>query len=75
MRLLRWVAKKPSFNGFVNFGGSTFTREGGNQDPCGFDEQAHHQNDLDDVVEGKFEERPDAKFYIKQKKRDHQSDC
>ena len=75
MRLLKWVAKKPSLTGFVNFGGSTFTREGGNQDPFGFNEQSRHQNDFDDVIEGEFEERPDAKFYIKQKKRDHHSDC
>ena len=75
MCLLQWVAKKPSFTGFVNFGGNAFTRENGNHDPFGFNEQSHHQNDLDDVIEGDFEERPDAKFYIKQKKRDQYSDC
>ena len=26
------------------------------------------KNDVDDVIEGDFEERPDAKFYIKQNK-------
>ena len=75
MCLLQWVAKKPSFTGFVNFGGSAFTRENGNQDPFGFSEQPHHQNDFDDVIEGEFEERPDAEFYIKQRKRDRHNDC
>ena len=32
-------------------------------------------HDFDDVIEGDFEERPDAKVYIKQKKRDHHNDC
>ena len=75
MCLLQWVAKKPSFTGFVKFGGSTFTRKNGNQDPFGYSEQSHHQNDFDDVIEGEFEELPDAKSYIKQKKRDHHDDC
>jgi UPF0716 protein FxsA len=75
MYFLQWVAKKPSFTGFVNFGGSAFTRENGNQDPFGFSEQPHHQNDFDDVIEGEFEERPDAEFYIKQRKRDRHNDC
>ena len=73
--LLQWVAKRPSLTGFVNFGGSTFTRGNGNQDPFGFSEQSHHQNDLDDVIEGDFEERPDVKFYIDQKKKNHNNDC
>ena len=68
MYLLQWVAKKPRFSGFVNFGGGTFTRENGNQDPFGFNEQPRHQNDFDDVIEGEFEERPDAKSYIEPKK-------
>ena len=75
MGLLQWIAKKPRFNGFVNFGGSTFTSGNGNQDPFRFTEQSHHQNDFDDVIEGDFEERPDAEFYIEQNKRDHQNDC
>ena len=66
---LQWVAKKPNFTGFVNFGGSTFTQGDGNRDPFGFSEQYHRQDDFDDVIEGDFEERPDAEFYIKQKKR------
>ena len=73
--LLQWVAQKPSFTGFVNFGGSDFTRRNGNQDPFGFSEQSHHQNNFDDVIEGEFEERLDTKFYINQKKRNHQDDC
>ena len=75
MYLLQWIAKKPGFTGFVNFGGSPFTRENGIQDPFRFSEQSHHQNDFDDVIEGEFEERPDAKFNIKQKKKDHHNDC
>ena len=75
MYLLKWVAKNPSFTGFVNFGGSNFTRGNGNQDPFGFSEQSHHQNNFNDVIEGEFEERLDTKFYINQKKRDHQNDC
>ncbi len=75
MCLLQWFAKKPSFAGFVNFDGSTFTRGIGNQDPFGFSEKSHQQNDFDDVIEGEFEERTDAKVHIKQKKRDHHNDC
>ena len=75
MCLLKWATKKPSFTGFVNFGESNFTREYGNQDPFGFSEQSHHQNDFDDVIEGEFEERLDTKFYINKKKKDHQDGC
>ena len=75
MCLLKWATKKPSFTGFVNFGGSTFTQETVNQDPFGVSEQSQHQNDFDDVIEGEFEERPDAEFYIKQRKRDRHNDC
>ena len=74
MYLLQWVAKKPHFSGFVNFSGSTFTRENGNQNPFGFSEQPRHQNDFDDVIEGEVEERPDAKSYLNQKKGDHHND-
>ena len=70
MCFLQWVAKKPSFTGFVNFGGSAFTQENGNQDPFGVSEQSQHQNDFDDVIEGEFEERPDTKVYAQQKKRE-----
>ena len=45
-----------------------------NQDPFGFSEQPRHQKDFDDVIEGEFEERPDEKIYINQKKRDHHND-
>ena len=75
MYLLQWVAKNPSFTGFVNFGGSDFTRGNGNQDPFEFSEQSHHQNNFNDVIEGEFEERLDTEFYINQKKRNHQNDC
>ena len=71
MYLLKWVAKKPSFTGFMNFGGSAFTRENSPLDPCGFDKQTRHQNDFDNVIEGEFEERPNAEPYISHKKRDH----
>jgi UPF0716 protein FxsA len=72
--LLQWVAKKPVFSGFVNFGGSTFTRGNASQDPFGFSKQYQHQNDFDDVIEGEFEERPDAGLHVKQKKGKHHSD-
>jgi len=75
MCFLQWVAKKPSFTGFVNFGGSTFTRGDTNQSPFGFSEQSRHHNDFDDVIEGEFEERLDAKSYINQKKSGHHNDC
>ena len=75
MAILQWVVTKPNFTGFVNFGGSTLKRGNSNQDPFGFSEQSHHQNDFDDVIEGEFEERTDAKFYIKQKKKKHHNDC
>ncbi len=74
MYLLQWVAKKPGFTGFVNFGGNTFTRGNSNQDPPGFNKRSHHQNDFDDVIEGEFEERPDANLYVNQKKRDRHND-
>ena len=74
MYLLQWVAKKPHFSGFVNFGGSTSARVNGNQNPFGFSEQPNHQNDFDDVIEGEFTERPDAKSDVNQKKGDHRND-
>ncbi len=75
MCLLQWVAKRPNLTGFVNFGGSTFTRGNRNQDPFGFSKQSHHQDNFYDVIEGEFEERPDTKFDIKQKKGSHHNDC
>ena len=70
MYLLEWIAKKPITSGFVNFGGSAFTRENGNPDLSGFSEQPRHRNDFDDVIEGEFEERPDEKSYINHEKTD-----
>ena len=75
MYILQWVAKKPRSTGFVNFGGSTFTGGDTNQSPFGFSEQSRHHNDFDDVIEGEFEERLDAKSYINQKKSGHHNDC
>ena len=72
--LLKWLAKKPGLTGFANFGGSAFTRENDNRSPAGFDEQPRHQNNFDDIIEGEFEERPDAKSYINDKKSDHHND-
>ena len=74
MYLLQWIAKKPHFSGFVNFGGSAFTRENGAQSPFGFSEQPRHQNNFGDVIEGEFTERPDAKSYVNQKKGDQRND-
>ena len=74
MYLLQWIAKKPHFSSFVNFGGNTSTPKKGNHHPFGFGEQPHHQNDFDDVIEGEFKERPEAKSYINQEKGDHHSD-
>ena len=73
MYLLQWIAKKPHFSGFVNFGGSASARENGNQSPFGFSEQPHHQNNFDDVIEGEFTERPDVKSYVNQKKGDQRN--
>jgi len=75
MYLLKWVAKKPRSTRFENFGGSAFTRGNFNQDPFGYSEQSNHHNDVYDVIEGEFEERPDSKSHIKQKKGDHNSEC
>ena len=75
MYLLQWIAKKPGFTGFVNFDGNTFMRENSDQDPPGFSERSNNQNDFDDIIEGEFEERPDAKFYLNQKKRDRHNDA
>ena len=74
MYLLQWLARKPSFSGFVNFGGSTFTRGNADQGPFGFSKQYHHQNDFDDVIEGEFTERPDAKSDVNQKNEDRRND-
>ena len=68
MYLLQWIAKKPHFSSFVNFGGNTSTPKKGNHHPFGFGEQPHHQNDFDDVIEGEFEERPDQDHQIGDKK-------
>ena len=73
--LLKWVARKPSFTGFVNFSGSTFTQGNRNQNSYGFGEQSNRQNDFDNVIEGEFEERPDPQLNINQKKKDHRNDC
>ena len=74
MYLLQWVARKPNFTGFVNFGESAFTQRNSNQEQFGFNEQPHQQDNFDDVIEGEFEERPDTKVYAQQKKRDRQND-
>ncbi len=74
MYLLQWAAKKPSVTGFVNFGGSAFTQRYSNKDPFGFSEQSHHQTGFEDVIEGEFEDRSDAKFSLNQKKKDHHND-
>ena len=74
MYMLKWVAKKPNFNGFVNFGGNAWTRENGGAEQYGFNEQSRHQNDFDNVIEGEFEERPNAEPYINHKKSDHHND-
>ena len=73
MYLLQWVARKPSFTGFVNFGENTFSPRNDNHSPYGFSKESQRQNDLDDIIEGEFEERPNAKFYVNQKKEDHQN--
>ena len=72
--LLKWIAKKPSFTGFVNFSGSAFTQENSNPDLSGFSEHPRHQNDFDEVIEGEFEELPDAESYINHKKKDLHND-
>lgn len=74
MYMLKWVAKKPSFTGFVNFGESAFTQENGGPGPYGFREQPRYQNDFDNVIEGEFEERPNDKPYINHKKGDQHND-
>ena len=68
MYMLKWVAKKPRFTGFVNFERGNFTRENGDTYPSEFSEQPRHQNNFDDVIEGEFKERPDAKPNINHKK-------
>jgi len=75
MYILQWVAKQPRFNAVINFGGDTFARKNGSQDPFGFREQPRHQNGFDDVIEGEFEERPDTKPYTIQKKGSHHDGC
>lgn len=75
MYLLQWVAKKPRFNTVINFGRGDFAQKNGSQDPFGFREQPRHQNDFDDFIEGEFEERPDTKPNIVQKKGRHHDGC
>ena len=68
MYLLKWVAKKPRFTGFVSFSRGAFAPQNSDKNLFEFNEEPHHQNDLDDIIEGEFEERPAAKSYINQKK-------
>ena len=75
MYLLQWVAKKPYFTGFANFNVDTFANGNHKHDSFGFNEQPRYQDNFDEVIEGEFEERPDANSYINQKKKDRHNDC
>ena len=74
MYLLRCAATKPHFNGFVNFGVGNFTREKSPQDPFRFSEQPCQPNDFDNIIDGEFEERPQAKNILKKTKSDPHND-
>ena len=69
------IAKKPHFTSFGNFDGGIFTQRNNKQKPFGFNEQHRQRNDFDDVIEGKFEERPETKPYLSQKNNAEHNDC
>ena len=68
MYLLGWLAKRPGLTGFVNFSESTSAQESSNRGQTGLNERPSHRNNFDDVIEGEFEERPDAESYTDHKK-------
>ena len=75
MYVLQWIAKKPHFTGFANFNVNTFTSGNRKHDSFGFNEQRQYRNNSNEIIEGEFEEKPDAKSYIDRKKRHRHNDC
>ena len=74
--LLQWVARSKRFTNFTNFGGAPFgdtvsgnpaSGAAGHQDNP-FAKQQNKTRDDDDIIEGKFEERPDQGHQIGHKK-------
>ena len=70
--LLQWIAKSKRFTGFTNFGskpsgnpasGNPASGTAGHQHTP-FTKQQHKMTDDDDIIEGKFEERPDHDHQI-----------
>ena len=70
--LLQWMARNKRFTGFTNFGGAPFgnaASEANVHQHKPFTKQQHKTRDDDDIIEGKFEERPDQDHQISHKKR------
>ena len=74
--LLQWIARSKHFTGFTNLSSGPFGNgETGNlaSGTAGhkhkpFTKQQHKMGDDDDIIEGKFEERPDQDHQIDDKK-------
>ena len=74
--LLQWMAKSKRFTGFSDFGSRPFSNAASGNQASGtashqhmpFTKQQHKMTDDDDIIEGKFEERPDHDHQIGDKK-------
>jgi UPF0716 protein FxsA len=70
--LLQWMARSKRFTGFTNFGGGPFDNAASGNPASGaaghqrnpFTKQQHKTRDDDDIIEGKFEERPNLDHQI-----------
>ena len=74
--LLNWIGNSQRFNGFVNVCGSSFTEGNrqnsgidGRQNDFNFAEHRYQKDYSEDIIEGEFEERPDFKSQLHQKKK------
>jgi len=73
--ILQWITNSRKFTKFVNLSSDPFTQKTGahsatdnGQPPFGFAQQYRQQDDSEDVIEGEFEERPDPKSQLDEKK-------
>ncbi len=74
--LLKCVANNHRFSGFVNLGDGSFPRGddqqssvNNKQNPFGFDRQQRPRDNPNDIIEGEFEEQPESKSQLHQKKK------
>ena len=69
--LLQWIARSKHFTGYSNFGGTASGNPASgaaSHQHNPFTKQQHKTGDDDDIIEGKFEERPDQDHQIGDKK-------